>query len=88
MMKKSIVRPLIEKCDLHPEFLKNYRPVSNLSSLSKIIEKIISVRLLNHISVNNIIDALQSAYKAGHCCETALLIDCPYIIVDMITYMI
>ena len=41
-------------------------------SLVEIIEKI-SVRLLDHITVNNIMDDFQSAYKAGHSCETALL---------------
>ena len=55
------------------EVLKNYRPVSNLSFLSKIIEKIISVRILQHITDNDIIDGFQSAYKAGHSYETALL---------------
>ena len=55
------------------EVLKNYRPVSNLSFLSKIIENIISVRILQHITDNDIIDGFQSAYQAGHSCETALL---------------
>ena len=47
--------------------------MSNLSFLSKIIEKIIFIRILQHITDNNIIDGFQSAYKAGHSCETALL---------------
>ena len=47
--------------------------MSNLSFLSKIIEKIISVRILQHITNNGIIDGFQSAYKACHSCETALL---------------
>ena len=41
--------------------------------LSKIIEKFISIRILQHITDNNIIDGFQSAYNAGHSCETALL---------------
>ena len=48
---------------------KNYRPVSNLSFLSKVIEKVISIRILD----NNIVDSFQSAYRAGHSCETTLL---------------
>ena len=71
--KSSIVVPLIKKNGLDCEVLKNHRPVSNLSFLSKIIEKIISVRILQHITDNGIIDGFQSAYKAGHSCETALL---------------
>ena len=37
--KSSIVIQLIKKTGLDCEVLKNYRPVSNLSFLSKIIEK-------------------------------------------------
>ena len=65
--------PLIKKPGLDQEILKNYRPVSNLSFLSKVIEKVISVRILKHIKANGIIDNFQSAYKSGHSCETALI---------------
>ena len=71
--KSSIVIPLIKKPGLDREMLKNYRPVSNLSFLSKIIEKVISIRILGHILDNKIVDSFQSAYRAGHSCETALL---------------
>ena len=37
------------------------------------IEIVISVRTLNHIEVNGIIDNFQSAYKSGHSCEAALI---------------
>ena len=47
--KSSIVIPLIKKPGLDREMLKNYRPVSNLSFLSKVIEKVISIRILGHI---------------------------------------
>ena len=71
--KSSIVIPLIKKPGLGREMLKNYRPVSNLSFLSKVIEKVISICILGHILNNNIVDSFQSAYRAGHSCETALL---------------
>ena len=58
---------MTEKC------LKKYRPVYNLSFLSKVIEKVISIRILGHILDNNIVDSFQSAYRAGHSCEIALL---------------
>ena len=54
--KSSIVIPLIKKPGLDREMLKNYRPVSNLSFLSKVIEKVISIRILGHILDNNIVD--------------------------------
>ena len=43
--KSSIVIPLIKKPGLEREMLKIYRPVSNLSFLSKVIEKVISIRI-------------------------------------------
>ena len=55
--KSSIVIPLIKKPGLDREMIKNYRPVSNLSFLSKVIEKVISIRILGHILDNNIIDS-------------------------------
>ena len=63
----------VEKPGLDAEVLKNYRPVSNLSFLSKVIEKVIASRIILHIENNAIIDKFQSAYKCGHSTETALL---------------
>ena len=71
--KSSIVIPLIKKPGLDREIVKNYRPVSSLSFLSKVIGKDISIRILGHILDNNIVNSFQSAYRAGHSCETALL---------------
>ena len=63
---------MIKKPGLDQEVLTNYRPVSNLYFLSKVIEKLISIRILGHILDNNIVDSFRSAYRAGHSCETAL----------------
>ena len=71
--KSSIVIPLIKKSGLDREMLKKYRSVSNPFFKSKVIEKVISIRILGHILDNNIVDSFQSAYRAGHSCETALL---------------
>ena len=71
--KSSIIFPLIKKQVLDPEILKNYRPVANLSFISKIIEKAIATQIHDHLINNDIVDNFQSAYKAGHSCETALL---------------
>ena len=62
------------------DMLKFFRPVSNLSFLSKVIEKVISISILGHILDNNIVDSFQSAYRAGHSCETALLCVYNYIV--------
>jgi hypothetical protein len=71
--KRALVRPLLKKKDLDAENLKNYRPVSNLSYLSKLVERIAAKRLNEHMSINNLNEKFQSAYKPQHSCETALL---------------
>ena len=37
------------------------------------IEKLLQPKYINHLINNDIVDSFQSAYKAGHSCETALL---------------
>ena len=41
MFKTAIVKPLLKKPSLDQDRLKNYRPVSNLSFLSKVAEKLV-----------------------------------------------
>ena len=43
--KLAIISPLIKKQGLDYEILKNYRPVANLSFISKIIEKAIATQI-------------------------------------------
>ena len=44
-LKTALIRPLLKKTGLDSDILKNYRPVSNLTFISKVIEKVISGRL-------------------------------------------
>ena len=53
--------------------LKNYRPVSNLPFISKILEKVVNNQLENHINSHSLHYDVQSAYRAYHSTETALL---------------
>ena len=52
---------------------KNYRPVSNLPFVSKVLEKVVSSRIDEHLTVNNLHEEHQSAYKKLHSTETALV---------------
>ena len=72
-MKITRVKPLLKSPKLNPNELKNYRPVSNLSYISKLLERVVARRLNNHMITNGLHEPLQSAYKAGHSTETALL---------------
>ena len=60
------VKPLLKSPKLDPNELKNYRPVSNLSYISKLLERVVARRLNNHMITNGLHEPLQSAYKAGH----------------------
>ena len=46
---------------------------SNLSYLSKLIEKVMATRLSNYMDENNLSEPMQSIYRSGHNTETALL---------------
>ena len=70
-LKHALVKPLLKKTDLDL-VKKNYRPVSNLSFLSKVIESAIIEQYVNHLSRNELSDEKQSAYKQYHSTETLL----------------
>ena len=72
-LKRAFLTPLIKKIILDAEIFKNYRPVSNLSFLSKLIERILCVQLVNHLDKNGLYEVFQSAYRQLHSTETALL---------------
>ena len=71
--KQALVNHLIKKQTLCKSDLRNYRPISNLSFLSKILEKVVANRLHEHIHNHHLSNDLQSAYKRFHSTETALL---------------
>ena len=58
---------------LNHEVFGNFRPISNLKVVSKIIEKVVAVRLNHYLELNHLNEPLQSAYKRFHSCETVLV---------------
>ena len=72
-LKTAIVTPIIKSSRIDTEILSNYRPVSNLTILSKILEKCALKQLMEHLNTNNLYCKYQSAYRPGHSCETALM---------------
>ena len=63
LLKVARVVPIYKKGDARNP--SNYRPISLLPYLSKIYEKIIYSRLLNHLDNNNIISPCQFGFRKG-----------------------
>ena len=72
-LKDTVVTPLLKKAGLDPEVLKNYRPVSNILYLSKMIEREVLIQCNEHLDLIGAHTANQSGYKPKHSCETLLL---------------
>ena len=71
-LKAALVRPLLKKTNLDL-IEKNYRPVLNLQYIGKLIERAVIIQLNDHITTNNLMEPMQSAYRVGHSTETALI---------------
>lgn len=71
--KHAFIKPLLKKPSLDPESPSSYRPVSLLPFFSKILERLVSSRILSHMSkfVNS--ELFQSGFKEYHSTESALL---------------
>ena len=72
-LKNAVLTPLLKKPNLDHEVLSNFRPISNLKVISKVIEKVVAVRLQAYLDSYQLTEPLQSAYKSFHSCETALV---------------
>ena len=68
----AIIKPLLKKVSLDKNEWKNYRPVSNITFVGKLVEKIACARLTEHMAKHNLADMNQSAYRACHSTESAL----------------
>ena len=66
------VLPLLKKPGLDAEQMSNYRPISNLTTISKVIERLVLARLRPHLLSSKNFARLQSAYWLAHSTETAL----------------
>uniref|UniRef100_A0A3Q3ET90 Reverse transcriptase domain-containing protein n=1 Tax=Labrus bergylta TaxID=56723 RepID=A0A3Q3ET90_9LABR len=71
--KHAVVQPLLKKPNLDPTDFNNFRPISKLPFLSKVLEKVVSTQLLSFMTENNLFEKFQSGFRACHSTETALL---------------
>jgi len=64
---------LLKNTGLDTADMSNFRPVSNLSFMSKVIERAVASQLTEYLSASDLVPCLQSAYRKKHSTETALL---------------
>ena len=73
VFKRSLIFPKLKKPGLDPNELNNYRPISNLSFLSKIVERAACDQIQEYLDTHALLPVSQSAYRSFHSTETALL---------------
>ena len=64
---------MMKRSTLDPEVLKNYRPLSNLHFVTKILEKIVMQRLDEHLNRYLLHDPLESESRKGLFIKAAVL---------------
>ena len=67
------ITPLMKQRGLEFSDPSSYRPISNLNTISKILERLVLTRITSHSNESAAVDPLQSAYRHGYSTETALL---------------
>lgn len=72
-LKVAAITPVLKKpgCDISD--LSNYRPISNLPFLAKVLERVVMSQLHSHWSLSKLIEPFQSGFWSGHSTETALV---------------
>ncbi|PGH37691.1 MAG: hypothetical protein CRN43_19655, partial [Candidatus Nephrothrix sp. EaCA] len=71
--KRSILVPVLKAEGLDVTVPLNFRPVANVSFLSKIIEKVVAAQLTHYLDINNLLPIYQSGFRKGHSTETLLV---------------
>lgn len=73
VFKHAVVRPLLKKPNLDPAVLSNFRPVSHLPFLSKVLEKLVFNQLQSSLENNTVLEKFQSGFRSRHSTKSALL---------------
>jgi hypothetical protein len=72
-LKMSVITPVVKKQGLDTDEMKNFRPVSNIKVISKLVESAAATRLMKHLNGITFFHPHQSAYRKFHSTETAIL---------------
>ena len=71
--KIALLMPLLKKLGLDIMKKSNYRPVSNISPLSHLVEKCVLIQFNQYCTDNTLLPDYQNAYRANYSWETALV---------------
>ena len=71
--KCALVTPVLKKSNLDSTNPNNYRPISNLSFLSKMLERCANDQANTYFMENGLLPEVQSAYRKFHSTESAVL---------------
>jgi exonuclease III len=71
-LQRAVVMPTIKDPNGDRDLLANYRPVSNIAFVSKVLEKVVLNQMNDYLLKNDLLNANQSGYRTGHSCETLL----------------
>jgi len=64
----------LKKPSMDPDDLNSFRPISNLTFLSKIVECVVTKQFTSHAALNGLFPERQSAYRQFHITESAVLV--------------
>ncbi|KAG7303704.1 hypothetical protein JYU34_012261 [Plutella xylostella] len=70
VFKRSLIHPIHKGGDM--DSVNNYRPISVLPALSKILEKILNNRLMKFLEHNNLLSSSQFGFRRGRSTEDAI----------------
>ena len=69
----AVVTPRLKKSGSDQADVCNYRPISNLTFMSKVVERLVCCQLVAYLEQNGLLPELQSAHRRGHSTKTAVL---------------
>ena len=86
-LKTAIITPIFKEGD--KENISNYRPISVLTAISKILERSAANQLAKHFTENLIINPCQHAYQISHSTTTCLaeILNTIYSLLDQKQYV-
>ena len=65
-LKSAYIIPRLKKPDLDDNEARNYRPISNITVLAKLLERLVAKQLIAYLKLHGLLPQLQSAYRAAY----------------------